>query len=442
MNIKMFFTEMISAKKIKRTVAAAIAFCCAAAMTLTVSAVSGNEITLEADGGGAVLELYFPQAAAEGIASMQISVSVSANAGKVNAEFIPDSSLAAKIVESRYQSGTGMLNIYLAGTETLFPTDGRLTVGSVRITSENGSGTALLEVVKDSVRFVRGGELVSPEGETDYPSSVNVAVSGQSAPNIPDETGPDYPYYPSYPNYPPVNGFPSAVPSLTEPVALPSGADGILNDEEVLPDGGNGNPGSADSVGERLDPPDTSALLEALSRADDYRKSDYTESSYADLAEAIDNANKLLSDPNAVQDEIDEALLDIENAIGMLTVKNDIPSGADGYGENKTEGAGNNGGLADGGESGESGEASVSETVGQAPDGSGENEYGRDDDQVSDNTDGSDGDLSAAGGQPTENVSSPAVWIIIAIIAVIAAAAVIVVRKLKNKASDGKHFKV
>ncbi|MDE5576804.1 MAG: hypothetical protein K2J11_05415 [Oscillospiraceae bacterium] len=96
--------------------AAALIICCIMPLTISASAAEVNEIKLEANGSEASLELYFPQAAAEGIASMQMSVYVAANSDSVDLEFIPDSGLAAKIVESRYQSDTGMLNIYLAGT--------------------------------------------------------------------------------------------------------------------------------------------------------------------------------------------------------------------------------------------------------------------------------------------------------------------------------------
>lgn len=86
-------------------------------LTLNAYAAESNEIRLESNGGEAVLELYFPQAAAEEIASMQVSVSVKANSDSVDLEFIPDSGLSSKIVESRYKNDTGILNIYLAGTE-------------------------------------------------------------------------------------------------------------------------------------------------------------------------------------------------------------------------------------------------------------------------------------------------------------------------------------
>ncbi|MDE5858922.1 MAG: hypothetical protein K2H23_00795, partial [Oscillospiraceae bacterium] len=183
--------------------AAALIICCVMPLTISASA-ANNEIKLEANGSEASLELYFPQAAAEEIASMQISVYVAANSDSVDLEFIPDSSLSSKIVESRYQSDTGTLNIYLAGTEALFSSSGYTKVGRIRIsTSASSAASASVEVVKDSVRFVRSGELISPDSDTDYPAAVNITTSWQSSP------GTSNPSYPNYPNYSTGNYFPN-----------------------------------------------------------------------------------------------------------------------------------------------------------------------------------------------------------------------------------------
>ncbi|MCM1024226.1 MAG: hypothetical protein NC395_09230 [Prevotella sp.] len=447
--MKMYFSKKSVRAAAEKIINTALIFCCAAAMTFTASAVSGNEIKLEANGSEAALELYFPQAAAEETASMQLSVSVNAGSDAVNVEFIPDGGLSSKIVESRYQSNTGTLNIYLAGTEALFPADGYLTVGKVKITSANGSGAATLDIVKDSVKFVRGGELVSPDGTIDYPVPVSISSSGQS---VSGGTGgavterpdyPSYPVYPVYPNYPAVNGVPETLPSVTDNGAFPAEADGERRDdaaggEDILPD-------TQEIAEENGDPPDTSDLQDALSRADGYRKSDYSESSYDDLAEAAENAKEVLSDPAASQDEVDEALLDIENAIGMLTLGDDIPSGAEGYGENHGAGAGTDGG------NGEYPTADYGENGMPIPDvserGDGSSDVLNADLGETAETDAAYADASANGDMPSENSgvsdskNSPAVLLAIIAAAVIAAAAAVVIIKLKKKPADGNQNK-
>lgn len=427
----------ISAGIIKKMLsAAALMICCIMPLTISASAAEVNEIKLEANGSEASLELYFPQAAAEGIASMQMSVYVAANSDSVDLEFIPDSGLSAKIVESRYQSDTGTLNIYIAGTEALFSSYGSTKVGTIRIsTSGSSAASASVEVARDSVRFVRSGELVSPDNDTDYPSSVTLTAAGQSSPVTPN---------PAYPNYSTGNYFPNITISTdidhsfndtdrnpvhndgyTEPDADSGGYDAILEEQ--------------DTIGENPNPPDTSALSDALSRADGYRKTDYTDGSYDELKDAEDKARETLSDPNATQDDIDEALLNVENAIGMLSFRNDIPSGAEGYGESKGAGM-------DGADSGDYGY------------GQGEQPYGENGVNYGTGTQTSqDGNIVNAsdGVQSVDHADDPfsgnehgdrnhVLWVIvIAVIAVIAAVASIIVIKRTNdkKFADGNHFK-
>lgn len=442
-----------AAGKIKKASAsAALMFFFIMLLTIGVSAAEVNEIKLEANGSEASLELYFPQAVAEGIASMQVSVSVTANSDGVDLEFIPDSGLAAKIVESRYQSGTGTLNIYLAGTEALFSYSEFTKVGRVKVTaSGSNAASASVEVVKDSVKFVRSGELVSPDSDTDYPAPVTLTALGQSSSGTVD---------PVYPDYPAGNYFPNIIVSTGDnnDRGNTDRNDRYDADETRRPvqnDSGTGSDSDVkleeqDTVGENLNPPDTLPLLDALSRAGGYRKTDYTESSYDDLKEAVDKANELIADPSATQDEIDEALLNIENAIGMLKLRNDIPSGAEGYGENNGAGIDGNSffGENDGDDLGndEYGQG------GQSPYGNAEQSGSNGGAQASQN-----GDVVNASdeAQPVYNADDPflktegsgkntVLWIIVvAAAAAVAAVAAIIVLKKSNKTNDAneKHFK-
>lgn len=345
MSMKNMFFKKVSggASAGKIIFAVLLTLCCTVSLTFTVSAAENNEIRLNASGSEAVLELYFPQVAAEEIASMQVSVCVKVNSDGVDLEFIPDSGLASKIVESRYHSDTGVLNIYLAGTEALFPSSGSVTVGKIKINSSGSAASATVSAVKDSVKFVSGGELVSPDNDIDYPGTVSISVSGQSSSGTQD---------PVYPNYPSGNYFPNiSVPTVDidhnganngDDRNNESSGNDLYGDDEVLysddDESGQDRYGDtgfteSDTLGDDPNLPDVSALSEAISRAESYNKADYTESSYNNLKKAINRAKTLISDPDATREEIDEALLNIENAIGMLQLINDIPSGAEGYGQ-------------------------------------------------------------------------------------------------------------
>lgn len=322
----MLFKNIFAAGKIKALSAAAVVLCCIFALSLTVSAAAGNKIELKAGGSEAQLILDFPQAAAEETASLQISLSVTTDSDGARIEFVPDSELAAKITESRYHSDTGILNIYIAGTEALFSASKPLTVGKVTISG--GSASAVVEVVEDSVRFVRGGEVVKAEGEIDYPAPVSISASGASEnPGIglPDTGNSGF-------GVPPVTSA-SEETSVQPPPAETTSSDSPVSSVTDAPvqitssDNGNTVPpeSSAPSESNESFPPpkeaaDVSALSEALSIADGLDKGRYTKSSFAAVTEAADRARALLFDPSVTRADIDEALLELENAIGMLEI--------------------------------------------------------------------------------------------------------------------------
>ncbi|MDE7194445.1 MAG: hypothetical protein K2O14_10790 [Oscillospiraceae bacterium] len=154
--------------------------CCIMALTVGAYAAAVNKIELKASGSEAKITIDFPQAAAEEIASMQISLNVKVNSDKAEIEFIPDDGLSSKIAESRYHSDTGVLNIYLAGSEPLFVGSAPLSVGTVKISGSAVSAT--VSIAEGSVKFVRGGELIKGEeltdtyGEITYPEYVTVTT--------------------------------------------------------------------------------------------------------------------------------------------------------------------------------------------------------------------------------------------------------------------------
>lgn len=120
-----------------------VLLCCVMALgTGVFAALSAQTVELSVNGGEAQLVMDFPQAAAEEIASMQISLIVTPSSGSADIEFVPDGGLPAKIVESRYNSDTDVLTVYLAGTTALFSDTSPLTVGRIRIGGSNVSAAA------------------------------------------------------------------------------------------------------------------------------------------------------------------------------------------------------------------------------------------------------------------------------------------------------------
>lgn len=59
-------------------------------------------------------------------------------------------------------------------------------------------------------------------------------------------------------------------------------------------------------------------LLETIKKAEALSKDDYTEESFNAMLEALENAKKILKDPNSTNEEIVQALAELENALGAL----------------------------------------------------------------------------------------------------------------------------
>ena len=115
----------------------------AAVVTAAVMSLSGSvfadtaeKAELKANADRADVVLTLPQAAAEGVSSVQVSLNITVNTDNAEITFVPNEKLGAKIQESRYHKDTGILNIYAAGTSPLFDkADPTVTLGHVMITS-------------------------------------------------------------------------------------------------------------------------------------------------------------------------------------------------------------------------------------------------------------------------------------------------------------------
>lgn len=397
-------------------IAVAVALlCCMTALGANVfAAFAEQRIELKANGGEAQLVMDFPQAAAEEIASMQISLVISSGA---DVEFIPDGGLNAKIVESRYHSDTGVLTVYLAGTKALF-SDAPLTVGRVKLGGSDAS--AAVKVEEGSIRFVRGSELVTPDGDISYPAPVTISTGSGS-------------YVP-----PPFIVPPSGSSSQTDP-ASPSSSD------TSAPPGSPSSASSSDATDaplpEPVEPADVSSLADAIDRAGGYKRADYTEDSYGTLIKALNKAKAVLSNIGSTQDEIDEALLVLENAIGMLAPANTAPSGTDGYGSGDTSSAPNApnapnssdssvGGSAESTGGSQSADPEAPDKGGSSADNNGQSVVGEQ--SPSDNSQAPD--ASGSDSSEADKPNTAVMWVIIVTAALaVTAAALFAALKLKKK---------
>lgn len=333
------------------TVVAVIAFI--ALMPLQAFFSSDDEIQKISDQEAVFINVSLPLAHEEKISSLQLSLMVTnkdgapADAALLNQVkklmFLPDQSVAStsEIVEQRYHEDTGILDIYVAGTTSLFSEENQLMLGSVAAELENGVD-AYVKVADDSFKVVKGITLetmtdeqeakvhISAAGEQDTPTE----PSASEAPVNPTETvkpiesqepvisqaplpsqGADASQEPDASRKPDVSQEPlsSQEPGISQE---PMGSSEPAGSQKP-----NVLPGTGDSIN------DASKLKSALEVAATYPESDYTADSYALLKKAVDNGKALLNNPNATQEALDKAADEIYNAIGMLVRLNKTSAG-------------------------------------------------------------------------------------------------------------------
>ena len=99
--------------------------------------------------------------------------------------------------------------------------------------------------------------------------------------------------------------------------------------EIILGNGGNqDNGGDPDNDGDQDngEAQDKTELQQVMEMAKSYTQSEYTKESYAVLQKAMEMAQKVLDKEDATEEEITEALKNLENVIGSLVKKEDTSS--------------------------------------------------------------------------------------------------------------------
>ncbi len=227
-------------------------------LPLQVRAGEQEALYLETDGEGVRVRLTLPGADGELLSSLSLSLHVTSDAaGNLEASFQFDPGLSGKAVvqEARYQAETGNLNLYIAGREPLFA-KGEETITLGKVTASGGAFT--VEAEEDSLTFAEGS------------SKRTVKLD-----------------------------------RLPEPAL----AGGMEAPGTAVPEGG---------TGETAAPADTENLRQFVNTVKGYSKKNYTAESWAALEEAVKNAEGILNNPNASNEERDAALQALQNAAGAL----------------------------------------------------------------------------------------------------------------------------
>ncbi len=292
-------------KKAKNKITAITAVLTAAVMSLSaaVFADTAEKAELKANGDKADVILSLPQAAAEGVSSVQISLNVSTNTDDAEITFVFNEKLGAKIQESRYHKDTGVLNIYTVGTSPLFDkADPIVNLGYVVISSNAANGAAAnVAFVKGSLKFVRGSSLETYDNGLSYSEPVKILAGKGGEADPPVITDP--PVVTTKDETPEPTPTQAPVETAEPPVVIP--------------------PSDGD---EQPQPTDLSELKNVLDNAESFNADDYTEESFKVLQEAIAHAKEILNGANPSSEQIEEALMLLENAIGMLTKKAEQPA--------------------------------------------------------------------------------------------------------------------
>lgn len=259
-----------------------------------------NPLKLQA-GQSALVEAELSQANGEKISSLQLSLEVTSQDGtsgnasileKIeNLSFSPDDAITskAKVCEQRYHKNTGILSIYIAGTEPLFSAEDKLTVGTVTATGKDGNGVDVyIKMVTDSFKVVRGNALQTIMEDE---ATVRMAIAQEEKPTQPQE--PETPTQPQEPE----------TPNPEDPII------------------------------------DKTQLSEALDIAAEFVESDYTADSFTLLKAAIEKAKSVMSNSDATKEEVESVTEELLNVIGSLVPvsKNNVDNNSQANGNNQNQ---------------------------------------------------------------------------------------------------------
>lgn len=339
-----------------------------------VSAIGKDTFILDNKGGVA---LNSPHGAQEGIASMQFTLDVdAAGAGEVTFKF---AGLSAEVQEYRYHGDSHSLNVYIAGSQPLFKEDEPLAIGQVSVLDgENNPVEARVSVVEDSLVFVYG-KATRPAEQMVFPDPV--VINGPENPDVLETPPADSGQNPGFGdsgqnggsdgqpgtgdsgqtggsgqnpgsggsgqhggsgqengdvNWSGVEngGLIADDPSVNQgpgQTSNGSSASGGLAGVTVRPGAGTGTTGTGVIGTQTTTGNDGAAfsensekLRQLLLQIQSMDESDYTDESFAALLQAADEARHALENTSSTDQELADALMALENAVGALVRKDEM----------------------------------------------------------------------------------------------------------------------
>ncbi|MCI9166684.1 MAG: hypothetical protein HFH01_00590 [Dorea sp.] len=323
-------------KYIFRIIMAVFAFIAVLPMTALADNDKADAVVFKQVPEGVSVRLILPKAAGEKTASLQLSVEVkSAGSGEIDDvafKFAEIVDKRAKVAEFRYHKDTGLLNLYVAGTEALYKdNEDTLTLGTITAKDQNAADVSVKAgVPKNALTLAEGTESrivdLADNSDTQQGGSDPGTSGDGNTPGTPgDGTNPggadgNTPGTPGDGTNP--GGADGNIPGTPGDGTNPGGADGNtpgIPGDGTNPGGADGNTpgngdGSSSGTGQTID----KKLKDTLKKADSYPKDKYTSKSYKALEKAKKKAQQVLNDPNATEEEKEAALRDLENAIGAL----------------------------------------------------------------------------------------------------------------------------
>lgn len=300
-------------------------------LPIQVFAQSNDSFQLDTQGN---VTLTSSHAAREGISSLQFGLEIVSNSvDKVEFQFSPN---LAEVSEFRYHEDTGILNVYIASTEALFPENSEsLTLGRVVVLDSSQNSTlATVSVVADSLQYVYGTELRQAE-ELQVPEAVTInGVSSDSGGSQrPPAEDSSQGSGGSSSGFQGSGGSSSGSQGSGDSSSGSQGSDDPNNTQTS-----NRPPQSSGSSGLSSTPPaeNYTRLRQTFENAQGFKEEDYSSESYEALRAAMVKVEEVLGNPNATSKEIDEALIELENAIGALVAKEEASDDSQQSGEQDT----------------------------------------------------------------------------------------------------------
>lgn len=281
---------------------------------LPIHAAGKGEVKLSASKQDAAVSVEIFNAVQKDITSLQLSLGISIGSQDLeNAQiqFQFADSIKGTFRDFRLRKDTKTLTLYIAGTKNLFEDDS-LTLGTLSVTGidgqaqvffiENSLKTVNGAYAEETLSDITGNSVILGKNETGTSSSSNAGGTTPPAGNPGDVF--DNSNSSNNTNTP--SGNPGSSIGSTKPSSKP-----------VYGNGANTNTaGDTEETGTFT--VDKSGLEEAIKMAVSLEEQDYTAESYREMKKALSVAQQVFDDLHVSQQEVDEATLDLQNAIGAL----------------------------------------------------------------------------------------------------------------------------